>query len=163
MTPTDADQRRKRIHFERKTINAAESAKRDEFKHGEITEKVIGVFFAVYNELGYGFIESVYHKAMLIALADAGLTVETQASLPVFFRGHLVGDFRADILVERVVILELKATSDFAAANESQLLNYLKASAVEVGLLLNFGPKPKFKRFAFDNERKRSRPAIEFS
>ena len=134
-----------------------------DFKHGDITEKVIGVFFAVYNELGFGFIESVYHKAMLIALAETGLRVETQVNLPVFFRGHLVGDFLADILVERAVILELKATSDFVAANESQLLNYLKASSIEIGLLLNFGPKPKFKRFVFDNDRKRSRPPIEFS
>ncbi len=144
-------------------MNTADAAPCDEFKHGDITEKVIGVFFAVYNELGFGFIESVYHKALLIALADAGLRAETQVNLPVFFRGHLVGDFRADILVEQAVILELKAASDFAAANESQLLNYLKASSIEVGLLLNFGPKPKFKRFAFDNGRKRARPTIEFS
>lgn len=135
----------------------------DEFKHGPITQKVIGVFFSVYNELGFGFVEGVCHKAMLIALAGAGLRVETQARLPVFFRGHLVGDFKADILVEQAVILELKAANDFAAANESQLLNYLKASPIEVGWLLNFGPKPKFKRFAFDNDRKLLRPAIEFS
>src|SRR5262245_38402555 len=130
---------------------------RDDFKHGEITEKIIGVFFDVYNELGFGFLEYVYHKSMLIALAEVGLTVETQVNLPVFFRGHLVGDFFADIFVERAVILELKSASDLVSANESQLLNYLKASPAEVGLLLNFGPKPKFKRLAFDNERKRSR------
>jgi GxxExxY protein len=144
-------------------MNTAQEGPDADFKYGDITQKVIGVFFTVYNELGFGFVESVYHKAMLIALADAGLLVETQASLPVFFRGHLVGDFLADILVERAVILELKAASDFAVANEAQLLNYLKASPVEVSLLLNFGPKPKFKRLVFDNERKRSRPTIEFS
>jgi len=136
-------------------------APHDDFKHGEVTEKIIGVFFDVYNELGFGFLESVYHKAMLIALAESGLKVETQVHLPVFFRGHLVGDFFADIFVERAVILELKSASELVSANESQLLNYLKASSVEVGLLLNFGPKLKFKRLAFDNDRKRSRPKIE--
>ncbi len=124
---------------------------------------MIGVFFDVYNELGFGFKEIVYHNALLIALPEAGLRVETQVNLPVYYRGHLVGDFFADVLVERAVILELKAASDLVTANDSQLLNYLKASPVEVGLLLNFGPKPKFKRLAFDNQRKRSRPPIEFS
>jgi GxxExxY protein len=131
-----------------------------QFKHKELTEKVIGVYFDVYNELGFGFLESVYHKSMLIALREAGLTAETQVALPVFFRGHLVGDFLADILVERAVILELKAADDLASAHDSQLLNYLRATECEVGLLLNFGPKPKFKRLAFANERKRSRPTI---
>ena len=144
-------------------MDYADGTGHDNFKHGAITEKVIGVFFAVYNDLGFGFIESVYHKAMLIALADAGLMVDSQANLPVFFRGRIVGDFLADILVERAVILELNAASDFAVANEAQLINYLKASSVEVGLLLNFGPKPKFKRFVFDNDRERARPTIEFS
>jgi GxxExxY protein len=87
--------------------------------------------------------------------------VETQVNLPVFFHGRLVGDFFADILVERVVILELKAADDLASAHDSQLLNYLKASPAEVGLLLNFGPRPRIKRLVFDNERKRSRPKIE--
>jgi GxxExxY protein len=100
---------------------------------------------------------------MLIALAQTGLSVETRVNLPVFFRGHLVGDFFADILVERVVVLELKAADELAPAHDSQLLNYLKASPAEVGLLLNFGPKPRFKRLVFDNERKRSRPKIESS
>jgi GxxExxY protein len=144
-------------------MNTTDYAPRRDFRHGEITEKIIGVFFDVYNELGFGFVEIVYHRALLIALAEAGLKVETQVNLPVFFRGHLVGDFLADILVERAVILGLKAASELVPANESQLLNYLKASPVEVGLLLNFGPKPKFKRLVFDNERKRSRPKIESS
>ncbi len=144
-------------------MNASDCTQGGNFKHSDITEKVLGTFFAVYNELGFGFLESVYHKAMLIALASAGLSVETQVSLPVYFRGHLVGEFFADILVERAVILELKAADALVVANESQLLNYLKASSAEVGLLLNFGPKPKFKRLAFDNDRKRSRPAVEVS
>lgn len=144
-------------------MDPTDFASRADFKHGEITEKVIGVFFDVYNELGFGFQEIVYHNALLIALPQVGLRVETKVNLPVFFRGHLVGDFFADIFVERAVVLELKAASDLVSANESQLLNYLKASPAEVGLLLNFGPKPKFKRLAFDNERKRSRPPVEFS
>jgi GxxExxY protein len=144
-------------------MNASDFVQSGNFKHGDITEKVIGAFFSVYNELGFGFLESVYHKAMLIALADAGLSVETQVNLPVYFRGRLVGDFFADIFVERAVILELKAADVLVTANESQLLNYLKASSAEVGLLLNFGPKPKFKRLAFNNDRKRSRPPIEMS
>jgi GxxExxY protein len=144
-------------------MNPTDYAERGSLKHSEVTEKIIGVFYDVYNELGFGFAECVYHKSMLIALAQAGLTVETQVALSVCFRGHLVGDFKADILVERAVILELKAANDFVPANESQLLNYLKCSPVEVGLLLNFGPKPKFKRLVFDNERKRSRPKIESS
>ncbi len=142
-------------------MNATDSAPRGDLRRGEITEKIIGVFFEVYNELGFGFLESVYHKAMLHALVDAGLRAETQVYLPVFFRGHLVGDFFADIFVERAVILELKAADELDPAHNSQLLNYLKASPAEVGMLLNFGPKPRFNRLVFDNERKRSRPKIE--
>jgi GxxExxY protein len=142
-------------------MNPSDYAERASLKHGEITEKIIGVFYDVYNELGFGFLESVYHKAMLIALEQIGLEAETKVSLPVFFRGKLVGDFEADIIVEHAVILELKAADELASAHDAQLLNYLKASPAEVGLLLNFGPRPKFKRFVFDNERKRSRPKIE--
>ncbi|MBP3955300.1 GxxExxY protein [Gemmata sp. G18] len=142
-------------------MNSTDDAPRGDLRHGETTEKIIGVFYEVYNELGFGFLESVYHKSMLLALTDAGLRVETQVHLPVFFRGHLVGDFFADIFVEHAVILELKAADDLAPAHNSQLLNYLKASSAEVGLLLNFGPKPRFKRLVFDNERKRLRPKIE--
>jgi GxxExxY protein len=148
-------------HIREKTMNPADYAERGSLKHGEITEKVIGVFCDVYNELGFGLPESVYHKAMLIALQRTGLAVESKVPLPVFFRGQPVGDFEADIIVERVVILELKAADEIHPAHDAQLLNYLKASAAEVGLLLNFGPKPRFKRLVFDNERKRSRPNIE--
>jgi GxxExxY protein len=114
----------------------------------------------VYNELGFGFLESVYHRAMLIALNQAGLRAEPSVSLPVYFRGRLVGDFIADIIVEGLVILELKAADELAPAHDSQLLNYLKASSAEVGLLLNFGPRPRFRRLIFDNDRKGSRPTI---
>ena len=131
------------------------------FPHRDLTEKVIGAFYDVYNELGFGFLESVYHKAMLIALTDLGLQVESQVELFVHFRGHLVGEFDADIFVERKVVLELKAVDDFCSAHEAQTLNYLKASDIEVGLLLNFGPKPRIKRLAFSNERKRLRPPVQ--
>src|SRR5262249_28098208 len=121
------------------------------------------VFYEVYNELGYGFLESVYEKALVIALVAAGLKAERQVSVPVWFRGQLVGDFDADVPVEGRVLLELKAVRALEPAHEAQLLNYLRASDIEVGLLLNFGPKPQVKRLVFDNERKRHRapPQVE--
>ena len=124
------------------------------FKHGQLTEKIIGVFYEVYNELGHGFLESVYEGAMLIALIESGLKTANQVPTPVWFRGRMVGDFKADILVERAVILELKAARALESAHEAQLLNYLRATDIEVGLLLNFGVKPQFRRLAYDNDRK---------
>lgn len=132
------------------------------YPHRDLTERIIGAFYDVYNELGFGFLESVYHKSMVLALTAAGLRADYKAKLPVYFRGEPVGDFEADVLVERAVILELKAADDFCPAHEAQLLNYLKASAVEVGLLMNFGPKPRLRRLAFSNDRKRSRPPVVF-
>ena len=126
-------------------------------KHGELTEKIIGIFYDVYNELGYGFLESVYEKAMLKALRSAGLEIESQVSAPVWFRGEQVGDFYADLVVEGAVILELKAARRIERAHEAQLLNYLKATDIEVGLLLNFGEHPEFRRLLLDNERKKIR------
>jgi GxxExxY protein len=131
------------------------------FPHRDLTERIIGAFYGVYNELGFGFLESVYHRAMLIALNDLGLTAESEVKLSVCFRGHVVGDFDADIFVERKVILELKAVEELCSAHEAQLINYLRASDIEVGLLLNFGPKPRIKRLAFSNDRKHSRPPIQ--
>jgi GxxExxY protein len=128
-----------------------------DFKHGELTERIIGIFYEVYNELGHGFLESVYEKAMLIALRDAGISVQYKHPIDVFFRGHSVGDFEADLLVEGVVLLELKAARAIDPAYEAQLLNYLRATHVEVGLILNFGPKPEFRRLAYDNSRKQLR------
>ena len=124
------------------------------FKHKEITEKVIGAFFAVYNELGHGFLESVYENALSIALEDTELNVVRQQPIPVWFRGRQVGDFRADLVVESVLVVEIKASRSLEPSHEAQLLNYLKGTKLEVGLLLNFGPRPIFKRMAFDNERK---------
>jgi GxxExxY protein len=126
-------------------------------KHQEITEKIIKAFYAVYNELGHGFLESVYHQAMAIALREEGLPVKQEAPIAVYFRGQLVGEFRADLLVSDAVVVELKAARAVESVHEAQLMNYLRATNIEVGLLMNFGPKPEFKRFIFDNQRKSQR------
>ena len=107
-----------------------------------------------YNELGHGFLESVYQRAFELALTAKGLRVCRKIEVPVWFRGEKVGDFEADVLVEDRLLLELKAVRCLDAAHEAQLLNYLRATDVEVGLLFNFGLKPQFKRFAFENSRK---------
>ncbi|MBX9583073.1 MAG: GxxExxY protein [Gemmataceae bacterium] len=136
----------------------SEEGRDEEFLHARLTETVIGVYYDVYNELGYGFLESVYHNAMVLALRQKGLTVGSKVPVPVWFRGQLVGDFEVDVLVEDAVLLELKSARALDSAHEAQTLNYLRATPVEVGLLMNFGPKPQFKRFAFSNARKRHRP-----
>lgn len=130
------------------------------FPHRDLTQRIIGTFYEVCNELGAGFLESVYQAAFAIALEQSGLRVHTRCALPVYFRGLQIGEFVADIVVEDSVILELKAVEDFHPIHEAQLLNYLRASDIEVGLLLNFGPKPKVRRMAYSNARKRSRPEI---
>ena len=127
-------------------------------KHAELTERIIGVFFEVYNELGHGFLESVCEGAMAIGLEGAGLRVERQVPITIWFRGQNVGVFFADILVEGFVILELKCARNIDPAHEAQILNYLRATTVEVGLLLNFGIRPEFKRMILDNERKKGLP-----
>ena len=126
-------------------------------QHGELTEKIIGVFYDVYNELGYGFLESVYEESLVIVLLETCLKVERQLAIPVWFRGHQVGQFRGDILVEGKVLLELKSTRTLEAAHEAQLLHYLKSTEIEIGLLLNFGSRPQFRRLLFANHRKKIR------
>ncbi len=126
-------------------------------KYGELTQKIIGIFYDVYNELGHGFLESVYEEAMLIALAEAGLPVGRQVSIPVRFRGHVIGDFKADLVVESKVVLELKTARALDSTHEAQLLHYLKATEFEIGLLLNFGSRPQFRRLILDNDEKRIR------
>lgn len=118
----------------------------DPLASGAITERVIRAFYTTYNELGHGFLESVYESALTICLADDGLQVERQVPVPVHFRGRQVGDFRIDLLVERDVVVEVKAASAIAREHEAQLLNYLKATRRHVGLIVNFGPRPQFKR-----------------
>ena len=125
-----------------------------DFKYAVLTQKIIGVFYEVYNELGTGFLESVYHKSLALALESAGLQTNSRIDIPVWFRGHQVGQFEADMLVENCVLLELKAARALDSTHQAQLLNYLRATDIEVGLLLNFGPKPEFKRLAYDSKRR---------
>ncbi len=122
-----------------------------------VTSKIIGVFYEVYNELGCGFVESVYEKAMFIALPEYGLSVRRQQPVPMFFRKRRIGQYFADLVVENQVIIELKATQTLDRSAEAQLLHYLKATCYEVGLLLNFGTRAQFRRLLFDNDRKNLR------
>ena len=126
-------------------------------RHSELTNQVIGVFYDVYNELGHGFLESTYAEAMVIALQQVGLTAVRELPVPVWFRGKKVGQYFADILVDDTVLLELKAARTIESAREAQLLHYLRATDIEVGLLLNFGVRPQFRRLLFDNHRKKIR------
>ena len=128
-------------------------------KYEELTEKCIGCFYTVYNYLGYGFLESVYEKAMLIELRRQGLKASRQQPITVYYLDEPVGEFYADILVEDKVVLELKAARILTVENDAQLLNELNATDYEVGLLLNFGPKPEIHRKVLDNERKVYRKA----
>ena len=126
----------------------------DRFKYKEITDIILRSFYEAYNELGDGFLESVYENALYIVLTGYGLCVERQKDISVFFRGHIMGDFKADLIVNEKVIVELKAVRTLDPVHEAQLINYLKATTIEVGLLLNFGRKSEFKRFVCDNKRK---------
>nr|WP_319998060.1 GxxExxY protein [uncultured Draconibacterium sp.] len=123
-----------------------------DYKYSDLTEAIIKCFYKVYNELGYGFLEKVYHNALLIELQNEELKVELQKPIKVSYQGDVVGEYYADIIVEDVVILELKATETVTEAHEFQLINYLKATDVEVGLLLNFGKKPQVKIKVFTNQ-----------
>ena len=125
-------------------------------KHSELTDKLIGAFYDVYNELGYGFSEKVYENALVIVLRKLGLNVEQQSPITVYFADQVIGGFVVDLLVEDKIILELKSVKSLNDQHEAQLFNYLKATKIEVGLLLNFGPKAEFKRRVYDNERKGS-------
>lgn len=129
---------------------------RPNLPHSDITELIIKAFYRVYNELGYGFLEKVYENALVIALQDLGLSVAQQVPIIVHFAGRVVGKYEADLIVNDVVIVELKAARAISPEHEAQLLNYLKATRCEIGLLLNFGVEAEFKRKAFDNTRKGS-------
>lgn len=123
--------------------------------HEEITRGVLVTFFEVYNELGMGFLESVYQAALTRALVERGLHVDQQVPIEVFFRHAAIGRFYADLVVEDRVIVEVKAVRTLAPVHASQLMHYLRATAMEVGLLVNFGPVPQHKRMIFSNSRKR--------
>ena len=124
------------------------------YKHSELTDAIIGVFYDVYNELGFGFLESIYRKALCMALIEKGLRVESEVATYVFFRGEKVGDFRADLIVNQIVLLELKTAEKIVRAHEAQVLNYLRSTTLELGLILNFGPQPQIRRLVLDNARK---------
>jgi GxxExxY protein len=122
------------------------------YKHSAITDKIIKAYFNVYNKLGYGFLEKVYERSMMIELRKMGLRCENQYPITVYYENQMVGEYYADIIVEDVVIIELKADRSLCPEHEAQLLNYLKATDIEVGILLNFGEKPEFKRKVFEND-----------
>ena len=122
--------------------------------HKELTKSILKIFYDVYNELGYGFLERVYQNALFYELKESGFKVEAQKKIKVYYKDIEVGDYIADIIVNDLVILELKAQEYLVEANEFQLINYLKATDCEVGLLLNFGKKPEFIRKVYQNYKK---------
>ena len=125
-----------------------------DYLHKELAERIIQIFYEVYNTLGWGFVENVYQNAMCFALKDAGIECKAQKKIAVYFHGHRVGDYKADIVVEDKIILELKAVSELCEAHVRQLSNYLKATRIELGLLLNFGETPQLRRWIYTNDQK---------
>ena len=134
---------------------------KEKYLHSELTGKILKAYYKVYNKLGYGFLEKVYENAMCIELRKQGFMVQQQQPINVYYEEEEVGEYFADILVNETVILELKAADKLAYEHECQLVNYLKATDIEVGLLLNFGTKPEQKRKVFTNEKKQHRARIE--
>jgi len=126
----------------------------NELLHKDLTNKIINCFYLVYNTLGFGFLEKVYENALLIELHKKGMFAEKQKPIKVFYQQQIVGEYFADIIVDETIILELKAAEYIIEEHELQLINYLKATDKEIGLLLNFGKKPEFKRKIFTNDRK---------
>ena len=122
--------------------------------HQELTERILKTFYDVYNELGCGFLEKVYQNSLFLELKERGFQVEAQKQIKVFYKGHQVGEYYADLVVDGLVILELKAAECLVDEFEWQLLNYLRGTEMEVGLLLNFGKKPEFVRKVYENSRK---------
>ena len=127
----------------------ADTTEAQSYKHSNVTQQVIGAAFRVHKELGHGFLEKVYENALALELAEAGLRVEQQCPLTVAYKGTAVGEYLADIVVEKSVMVEVKAVAALDGVHEAQLLNYLKASGIEVGLLINFGPRVQVKRRVF--------------
>lgn len=120
----------------------------------ELSNKVIHCFYKVYNTLGYGFLEKVYENALYLELINNGISCRKQFPIKVFYTEVIVGEYYADIIVEDSIIIELKAAESLAIQHEYQLVNYLKATQIELGILLNFGKEPKFVRKIFTNDRK---------
>ena len=121
------------------------------YKHSDLTKQIIGIFYDVYNILGYGFLEKVYENSLAIRLQKAGFTVAQQQPIKVYFDGQVVGEYFADLVVNDLIIIEVKAVHKLAQEHEAQPINYLKATRYEFGLLLNFGPEPLVVRKAYDN------------
>lgn len=117
----------------------------------ETTREIIGSFYTVYNRLGHGFLESVYQKSMIVELNKRGLSCASEVLLPVSYDGVRVGDFRADLIVEGKIIVETKTVTALRAKHDFQIINYLKASNLQIGLVLNFGPEPNYQRFIQSN------------
>jgi GxxExxY protein len=126
----------------------------DNLKHKDLTDKILKAFYKVYNSLGYGFLEKVYENALMLELSSADLKVTRQQPIKVYYQGKLVGDYFADLVVEHKIIIELKVAEAICDAHVAQLRNYLRATEIEVGLLLNFGTNPQFVRKFFSNEGK---------
>lgn len=124
--------------------------------HKELTDEILNAFYEVYNELGYGFLEKVYQNALFLELKDRGLKVTPQKRCPVYYKGKEVGDYFCDIIVNDLIILELKACEFILEDHELQLFNYLKATSIEIGFVLNFGKKPEFSRKVFSNSTKKN-------
>ena len=124
--------------------------------HEKITEKILNAYYKVYNYLGYGFLEKVYENSMVIELQKTGLRVRQQENIKVYYESEVVGDYYTDLLVDDLVIVELKAAEKISEKHEAQLINYLKATKIEVGLLLNFGKEPEFKRKIYHNHLKKN-------
>ena len=128
-----------------------------ELLHKEITEQIIKSFYKVYNTLGYGFLEKVYENAMAIELRKMGFEVKCQYPINVFYDSEIVGEYYADIIVNDLIVIELKAANALLKEHENQLINYLKATEIELGLLLNFGKGAEFKRKIFMNKYKKTK------
>jgi len=118
----------------------------ENYKHSELTDKIIKCFYKVYNTLGYGFLEKFYENALFLELRGIGLFVEKQKQIKVYYENHQVGEYYADLIISESVIVELKAADSLCEEHEFQLINYLKVTKIEVGLLLNFGKKTRFKK-----------------
>ena len=130
------------------------------FPHQELTKSIIGIYYNVYNELGFGFLEKVYHKALLIELRKNGYKIDSEKKVNVYYKNEVVGEYIPDVIIDEAVIVELKCVEYLTDIHENQLLNYLKATDCEVGLILNFGKDPQFIRKIFTNDLKKRKQVV---
>lgn len=135
----------------------------DNFLHKKLSDSILKIYYGVYNQLGYGFLEKVYQNAMYLELKSQGYKVDAQKQIKVFYKNQVVGEYYADLFVEDSIMLELKACECLMDAHKAQLINYLKATEIEIGLLLNFGEKPEFKRIIYTNDRKKFKKSVIIS